>query len=181
MSFILFLLKEVEPRLVSASYLQNLGFNPSGEQYWTFELLDVETAERTEYVRKIVAHHGAMGESSCNNVRSAISTSHLILLIMSLSCSEKISDFPSAFDRIPSASLSWSTNHLMSFDTFFIILFFWFYFAKIQKNPNNRIPFHLSYIFRALINILPLPATFSKLFPDFLACFEILLYFWRRI
>ena len=59
-SFILFLLKEVEPRLVSASYLQNLGFNPSGEQYWTFELLDVETAERTEYVRKIVANHGGM-------------------------------------------------------------------------------------------------------------------------
>ena len=59
-SFILFLLKEVEPRLVSASYLQNLGCNPSGEQYWTFELLDVETAERTEYVRKIVANHGGM-------------------------------------------------------------------------------------------------------------------------
>lgn len=59
-SFILFLLKEVESRLVSASYLQNLGFNPSGEQYWTFELLDVETAERTEYVRKIVANHGGM-------------------------------------------------------------------------------------------------------------------------
>ena len=59
-SFILFLLKEVEPRLVSASYLQNLGFNPSGEQYWTFELLDIETAERTEYVRKIVANHGGM-------------------------------------------------------------------------------------------------------------------------
>ena len=59
-SFILFLLKEVEPLLVSASYLQNLGFNPSGEQYWTFELLDVETAERTEYVRKIVANHGGM-------------------------------------------------------------------------------------------------------------------------
>ena len=123
-SFILFLLKEVEPRLVSASYLQNLGFNPSGEQYWTFELLDIETAERTEYVRKIVAHNGAMGESSCNNVRSAISTSHLILLIMSLSCSEKFSALSSAFDRISSAILSWSTNHLMSFDTFFIILFF---------------------------------------------------------
>lgn len=59
-SFILFLLKEVEPRLVSALYLQNLGFNPSGEQYWTFELLDVETAKRTEYVRKIVANHGGM-------------------------------------------------------------------------------------------------------------------------
>lgn len=59
-SFILFLLKEVEPRLVSASYLQNLGFNPSGEQYWTFELLDIETAERTEYVKKIVANHGGM-------------------------------------------------------------------------------------------------------------------------
>lgn len=59
-SFVLFILKEVEPRLVSASYLQNLGFNPSGEQYWTFELLDVETAERTEYVRKIVANHGGM-------------------------------------------------------------------------------------------------------------------------
>lgn len=59
-SFILFLLKEIEPRLVSASYLQNLGFNPSGEQYWTFELLDIETAERTEYVRKIVANHGGM-------------------------------------------------------------------------------------------------------------------------
>lgn len=54
------LLKEVEPRLVSASYLQNLGFNPSGEQYWTFELLDIETAERTEYVRKIVANHSGM-------------------------------------------------------------------------------------------------------------------------
>lgn len=123
-SFILFLLKEVEPRLVSASYLQNLGFNPSGEQYWTFELLDVETAERTEYVRKIVAHNGAMGESSCNNVRSAISTTLLILLIMSLSCSEKFSALSNAFARIPSAILSWSTNHLMSFDTFFIILFF---------------------------------------------------------
>ena len=60
-------------------------------QYWTFELLDVETAERTEYVRKIVAHNGAMGESSCNNVRSAISTTLLILLMMRLSCSEKFS------------------------------------------------------------------------------------------
>ena len=119
-----------------------------------------------------IAHNGAMGESSCNNVRSAISTSHLILLIMSLSCSEKFSALSSAFDRISSASLSWSTNHLMSFDTFFIILFFWFYFAKIQKNPNNRIPFHLSYIFRALINILPLPATFSKLSPRFSCMFR---------
>ena len=148
-------------------------------QYWTFELLDVETAERTEYVRKIVAHNGAMGESSCNNVRSAISTTLLILLMMRLSCSEKFSALSNAFARIPSAILSWSTNHLMSFDTFFIILFFWFYFAKIQKNPNNRISFHLSYIFRALINILPFLITFSKLFPNFLACFEILLYFWR--
>ena len=110
-----------------------------------------------------------MGESNCNNVKSAISTSLLILLIMSLSCSEKFSALSNAFDRISSASLSWSTNHLMSFDTFFIILFFWFYFAKIQKNPNNRIPFYLSYIFRALINILPLLVTFSKTFsPIFL-------------
>ena len=113
-----------------------------------------------------------MGESSCNNVRSAISTSHLILLIMSLSCSEKFSALSSAFDRISSAILSWSTNHLMSFDTFFIILFFWFYFAKIQKNPNNRKPFHLSYIFRALINILPLPVTFYKTFPRFSCLFR---------
>ena len=113
-----------------------------------------------------------MGESSCNNVRSAISTSLLILLIMSLSCSEKFSALSNAFARIPSAILSWSTNHLMSFDTFFIILFFWFYVAKIQKNPNNRIPFYLSYIFRALINILPLPVTFSKTFPRFSCMFQ---------
>ena len=113
-----------------------------------------------------------MGESNCNNVRSAISTSLLILLIMSLSCSENFSDFSIAFARIPSAILSWLTNHLMSFDTFFIILFFLFYVAKIQKNPNNRIPFHLSYIFRALINILPLPVTFSKTFPRFSCVFR---------
>ncbi|RGU88437.1 hypothetical protein DWW35_15835, partial [Segatella copri] len=35
-------------------------------------------------------------------------------------------------------------------------------------------------IFRALINIFPLPATFSKLFPDFLACFEIKVYLCGR-
>ena len=99
---------------------------------------------------------------NCNKVRSAILTSFLILLMMRLSCSEKFSALSNAFAKIPSAILSWSTNHLMSFDTFFIILFFWFYVAKIQKNPNNRIPFHLSYIFRALINILPLPVTFPR-------------------
>lgn len=117
-----------------------------------------------------------MGESSCNNVRSAISTSLLILLIMRLSCSEKFSDFSIAFDRIPSAILSWLTNHLMSFDTFFIIFFFRFYVAKIQKNPNNRIPFHLSYIFRALINIRRAVALRSFLNHNAKPCF-----YWHKV
>ena len=70
------------------------------------------------------AYYGALGVSNCNKVRSAILTSFLILLMMRLSCSEKFSALSNAFARIPSAILSWSTNHLMSFDTFFIILFF---------------------------------------------------------
>ena len=62
-----------------------------------------------------------MGESNCNNVRSAISTSLLILFIICLSCSEKASALSNAFDRICYASRNWLQNHLMSFDTLFIL------------------------------------------------------------
>lgn len=50
-SYILLILKEVEPRLVSSKYLANLGFHPSGDQYWVFEILDVETENRTECIK----------------------------------------------------------------------------------------------------------------------------------
>lgn len=59
-SYILLILKEVEPKLVSAEYLENLGFHPSGDQYWTFEILDVEAGERTECMKNYVAKHGGM-------------------------------------------------------------------------------------------------------------------------
>lgn len=59
-SYILLILKEVEPRLVSSKYLENLGFHPSGDQYWVFEVLDVETENRTEYIKNYVSEHGGM-------------------------------------------------------------------------------------------------------------------------
>lgn len=59
-SYILLILKEVEPKLVSAEFLENLGFHPSGDQYWTFEILDVEAGERTECMKNYVAKHGGM-------------------------------------------------------------------------------------------------------------------------
>lgn len=59
-SYILLILKEVEPRLVSSKYLENLGFHPSGNQYWVFEVLDVETENRTEYIKNYVSEHGGM-------------------------------------------------------------------------------------------------------------------------
>ncbi len=54
-SYILLILKEVEPRLVSSKYLENLGFHPSGDQYWVFEILDVETENRTECIKNYVS------------------------------------------------------------------------------------------------------------------------------
>ena len=59
-SYILLILKEVEPRLVSSKYLANLGFHPSGDQYWVFEILDVETENRTECIKNYVSEHGGM-------------------------------------------------------------------------------------------------------------------------
>lgn len=59
-SFILLILKEVEPRMVSVEYLRNLGFHPSGELYWVFEVEDVETQERTENMKCFVEKHGGM-------------------------------------------------------------------------------------------------------------------------
>jgi len=59
-SYILLILNEVEPRLVSAEYLENLGFHPSGDQYWVFEVLDVETEKRTEFIKNYVSEHGGM-------------------------------------------------------------------------------------------------------------------------
>ena len=59
-SYILLILKEVEPKLVSADFLENLGFHPSGDQYWIFEILDVEAEERTENMKNYIAQHGGM-------------------------------------------------------------------------------------------------------------------------
>lgn len=59
-SYVLLILKEVEPKLVSAEFLENIGFHPSGDQYWTFEILDVEAGERTECMKNYVAKHGGM-------------------------------------------------------------------------------------------------------------------------
>lgn len=50
----------VIPRLVSSEYLENLGFHPSGDQYWVFEILDVESENRTEYIKNYVSEHGGM-------------------------------------------------------------------------------------------------------------------------
>ena len=81
--------------------------------------------EIRDLIMLLISNRGAKQTiRNCNKVRSAILTSFLILLMMRLSCSEKFSALSNAFARIPSAILSWSTNHLMSFDTFFIILFF---------------------------------------------------------
>ena len=41
-------------------YLENLGFHPSGDQYWVFEILDVETENRTECIKNYVSEHGGM-------------------------------------------------------------------------------------------------------------------------
>lgn len=59
-SYILLILKEVEPKLVSAEFLENLGFRPFGDQYWIFEILDVEAEERTENMKNYIAQHGGM-------------------------------------------------------------------------------------------------------------------------
>ena len=54
-SYILLILKEKEPGLVSAVYLENLGFHPSGDQYWVFEILDIATEEKTESIKAYVS------------------------------------------------------------------------------------------------------------------------------
>lgn len=59
-SYILLILKEKEPGLVSAEYLENLGFHPSGDQYWVFEILDIATEEKTESIKAYVSEHGGM-------------------------------------------------------------------------------------------------------------------------
>ena len=59
-SYILLILKEKEPALVSAVYLENLGFHPSGDQYWVFEILDIATEEKTESIKAYVSEHGGM-------------------------------------------------------------------------------------------------------------------------
>lgn len=59
-SYILLILKEKEPGLVSAEYLENLGFHPSGDQYWVFEILDIATEEKTESIKAYVSGHGGM-------------------------------------------------------------------------------------------------------------------------
>ena len=59
-SYILLILKEKEPGLVSAVYLANLGFHPSGDQYWVFEILDIATEEKTESIKAYVSEHGGM-------------------------------------------------------------------------------------------------------------------------
>ena len=59
-SYILLILKEKEPGLVSAVYLENLGFHPSGDQYWVFEILDIATEEKTESIKAYVSEHGCM-------------------------------------------------------------------------------------------------------------------------
>lgn len=101
-----------------------------------------------------MAHRGAFGESSINRVRSAISTSFLILPMMRLSCSENSSAFSNALARICSDCCNWLQNHLMSFDTLFIFfLFVWFDGAKIRKKMLSRELFDFSYVFRAFINI----------------------------
>ena len=96
----------------------------------------------------------ALGESSCNKVRSVIWTSCLILFTICLSYSEKSSVFSNAFARISSASRSWLQNHLMSFDTFSIFLSFLLYDAKIWKKAENKKLFCFSCVFRAFVNKL---------------------------
>lgn len=59
-SYILLILKEKEPGLVSAEYLENLGFHPSGDQYWVFEILDIATEKKTESIKAYVSEHGGM-------------------------------------------------------------------------------------------------------------------------
>lgn len=59
-SYILLILKEKEPGLVSAVYLENLGFHPSGDQYWVFEILDIATEEKTESIKAYVSEHSGM-------------------------------------------------------------------------------------------------------------------------
>jgi len=59
-SYVLLILKAVEPRMVSAEYLANLGFHPSGDLYWVFEVEDVESKERTENIKCFIGKHGGM-------------------------------------------------------------------------------------------------------------------------
>lgn len=59
-SFVLLTLREVEPKMVSAEELKNLGFHPSGDLYWAFEVEDIETEERMKNVKGIVERHGGM-------------------------------------------------------------------------------------------------------------------------
>lgn len=58
--FVLLTLREAEPMMVSAEDLKNLGFHPSGELYWAFEVVDVESKERTENIKCYVERHGGM-------------------------------------------------------------------------------------------------------------------------
>lgn len=59
-SYILLISKEKAPSLVSAEYLENLGFHPSGDQYWVFEILDIAKEEKTESIKEYVSGHGGM-------------------------------------------------------------------------------------------------------------------------
>lgn len=59
-NFVLLTLKEEAPRMVSADDLRNLGFHPSGDLYWAFEVDDIETKERMENVKDIVERNGGM-------------------------------------------------------------------------------------------------------------------------
>lgn len=59
-SCVLLTLKDTDPKKVSAEYLKDLGFHPSGDLYWALEVEDVESKERTEYIKGYVEKHGGM-------------------------------------------------------------------------------------------------------------------------
>ena len=57
---LLFTLKESEPKMITAQYLEDLGFHPSGDVYWLFELDEAVYGDIIIEIATFVTHHGGM-------------------------------------------------------------------------------------------------------------------------
>lgn len=57
---LLFTLKESEPKMITAQDLEDLGFHPSGDVYWLFELDEAVYGDIIIEITTFVTHHGGM-------------------------------------------------------------------------------------------------------------------------